>query len=226
MASQLYCAETGFFLEQTEQKILRLGPRMKLRQKLSGLIYLKRRYDASQGESLDGDLKKYYGGTNSVLSQIPQRDLNNIFTRSTEMNVAKKLADYLCEGKRVYPDKLASARFDTKWFYLGSTRPLLRQIHNQLNRKNIVAINYYADFFDQDGAPKTLEGKHASSIVGRRWNQEKRTCELPIRNSWGNRCSGYKAASFQEPGACEKGNIWVNEDVLRKYLSGNIYLRK
>lgn len=216
----------GVCLEDVEEKILSSGPRFKLKQKLSGLLYLKQHFDETDGQSLDGDLAKYYGKYDSALLTMPRGDLRRLFKFSSRHNVAKKFADYMCRGQKVFPDKVTNTYVDSRWLYLGSTRPLLLQIHHQLDLANIIGINYYADFFDYDNAPKTPEGRHASSIVGRRWNKEKKTCELLIRNSWGDRCTGYKAASLKEPGVCDKGNIWVSEKVLGKYLTSIVWLKK
>lgn len=216
----------GFCLQDTEEKILTSGPHYKLKEKLSALIYLKQHYDETQGLSLDSDLKKYYGSYNSVLTTMPRKDVQNLFKYSTKRNIAMKFADYMCRGFKVKPTEIAATYGDSRWLYFGHTKPLLWQIHGQLDVQNIIGINYYADFFDFDYAPKTPEGRHASSVVGRRWNKERKTCELLIRNSWGQRCTGYKAASLKEPGVCDKGNIWVSEGLLERYLTSVVWLAK
>ncbi|MGE5086854.1 MAG: hypothetical protein ACM3MG_11175 [Bacillota bacterium] len=216
----------GVCLQDVEEKIMHTGPRFKLKQKLSALLYLKQNFDRTYGQSLDSDLKKYYGSYDSTLLAMPRGDLRHLFVSSTEQNIAKNFADYMCRGQRFYPHNVTSTYVDSRWFYLGSTQPLLLQIHHQLDQANIIGINYYADFFDKDNAPKTPDGRHASSIVGRRWNKDKKTCELLIRNSWGTRCTGYKAASLKEPGVCDKGNIWVSEKVLGQYLTSIVWLKK
>jgi len=60
-------------------------------------------------------------------------------------------------------------------------------------------------------------GKHASLIVGRRFNQETRKCEFLVRNSWGSRCP--ESYVTREEGGyitqCdENGQLWINSEDL------------
>lgn len=88
--------------------------------------------------------------------------------------------------------------------------------------------------FKKDKNGKNDCGNHASVIIGSRWNPQKKSCELLIRNSWGAQCTSYrkyypskKYFSQKHPGVkssqydikCEAGNIWVDY----KQLEKNIY---
>lgn len=214
----------GFCPEAIEKKMENLGPQLPVKQKINQLINFKRNFDLTDGQSMESDLRHYYSVNHSTLTSMPEQDLRGILANSTENNFVKNLADYECRSSRIYPKSMALPWFGSKYFSLGNTTPLIWEIHRQLNKNNIIAASYYADFFDKDNAPSTKNGRHVSVVVGRRWNQEKNSCEFLIRNSWGSKCSSYKAASLQVPGACESGNIWVSEGVLKKNIFGVNFL--
>jgi len=60
---------------------------------------------------------------------------------------------------------------------------------------------------------------HASSIVGRRFNQDTKVCEYLVRNSWGEKCDKYSRNY-----TCEKGNIWIPRALLMKHTGQAAYL--
>lgn len=121
---------------------------------------------------------------------------------------------------------------------------ILEVIQKELKRKNIVAISYDVHFMRNASAVKPLQEKlrsgiiydpadkveaHASTIVGSRWNSDKRECELKIRNSWGPGCAFTKGRRKGEPiykpqYRCEGGNIWVPEQDLAKNLFEIVFL--
>ncbi len=217
---------SGFCPMSSEEDFRNRGPSVGLKEKLKNLIELKKRYDASGGKSLAEDMKLIYEPTNSILATIPKADLINIFENSTPKTIAKKLADYFCQGDRIYPKHFAFVVPKSKYLYGGSTKELMSTIHEQLGplHKNILSISYFTDFFEADGAKNTNASRHVSVVVGRRWNQNR--CEIQIRNSWGSSCAGYKAASLKAPGMCVDGNIWVPEETLANAIFGVTYIMK
>ncbi len=95
----------------------------------------------------------------------------------------------------------------------------LELLHKYLP-KQPVAISYCANFLTE-GKKATghnflgIRTKkcfgHASLIIGRKRVGKK--CMLLLRNSWGTSCNPY-SDDFK----CEHGNIWVDEDTLKKSL--------
>lgn len=74
-------------------------------------------------------------------------------------------------------------------------------------------------------------GAHSSLVIGSRWNKKSNSCELLVRNTWGEQCSSYKkyyptktALKRKSKGGpvnqfdvkCEDGNIWVDYKDLEK----------
>jgi aminopeptidase C len=75
-----------------------------------------------------------------------------------------------------------------------------------LDNGKIIGIEYDAGILeDYNYAASVLNG-HASSIIGRRFNEKTNSCEYLLRNSWGKSCAGY-----HEDYECEDGHIWMAE---------------
>lgn len=64
-------------------------------------------------------------------------------------------------------------------------------------------------------------GHHSALVIGRRFNKKSGKCQLLVRNSFGKFC-GYSSDWECEK---EKGNIWVDEDVLTANIYGISYIQ-
>lgn len=95
-------------------------------------------------------------------------------------------------------------------------------LNEGLNNGRIVGITYRTDSFTKE---PSNDGKdvHASSIVSRKWNKVKKTCEYEIRNSWGPECEN----SYKEDSSisCNEGYVWVTDDLLQKMVQQVNYLK-
>ncbi|GEM_PF-6603432 len=135
------------------------------------------------------------GFPNALLS-----DISDILHSYVTTNSYAYLAEQSCQGSRVQleasPIHQRRSEFEGKY---GA----LNQVDELLTRGDIVGFSY----------PTTLLGVlsenselHASTLVGRRWNQETNSCQYLIRNSWGMNCHpAYRNAGLE----CDQGNIWV-----------------
>ena len=96
-------------------------------------------------------------------------------------------------------------------------------IDSQLDRGNMPAIDYNANFLTttKKNGWLNIAGMHTSSIIGRRFNPDNQKCEYLIRNSWGTSCERYRPQF-----TCEAGNIWVDQNSLKKSLILVTYLQK
>jgi hypothetical protein len=108
------------------------------------------------------------------------------------------------------------------WFSMQNAAPV---IHQQLEMLRPVGVSYDARFLRDPKSQYPLwhyswenyyiQGKnrdlhrHASLIVGQRWNRLKHRCEFMLRNSWGSKCN-YANPLFQGSG-CEAGMPFVPE---------------
>lgn len=89
-----------------------------------------------------------------------------------------------------------------------------RRLDSVLNSGQIAGIEY-----DMALIGRTDQRfDHASSVVGRRWDEENQMCQYLIRNSWGERCDYYP-----EGMDCENGNFWVNRTALNDHLKNIIH---
>ena len=94
---------------------------------------------------------------------------------------------------------------------------LIQIINQQLSKENPVGVGVYAaDMFAQI---EERDDGHAATLVGRRWNSAKNTCEYQIRDTFGEQCVAYKK-DFE----CNKGYIWVDTKFLKKNLFEVEYL--
>lgn len=127
--------------------------------------------------------------------------------------------------------------FKNKFFPQGSAGAVRKRIHQKLNAADPlpVAITYCSGVLTHAAPYRGQEvignlvgckpdssnpdgGTHASIIVGRRWNAARKTCQLLVRNSWGESCdSDYTHVA---PWSCGgsggeiRGQIWVDEEDL------------
>lgn len=121
-----------------------------------------------------------------------------------------------CKDSNVKSEKKIAMRSG-----MASVAKVLREIDQQLNKNNLISLNYDADFLVQK-SNKAEVYNHYSTIVGRRENVITGRCQYLVRNSWGEDCSIYPSPYDV---MCEAGNIWVDSDVLLQSIISIHYLR-
>lgn len=123
---------------------------------------------------------------------------------STKPNILKQLAK-TCPIQDV--PELKNLTMETD----GNIKTLYKTMDDQLDKGNIVGIEYVAQVLTE-GYKKgdKLIANHASSIVGRRFNEATKSCEYLLRNSWGTSCKTYS-----EEYECKDGSAWVNENYFK-----------
>ena len=114
------------------------------------------------------------------------------------------------------------------------TYPFTEKIIEKLKSNSLpVGISYCSKVLKKGEAYKGLTnkktgtlsyaddcGSHASLVIGSRWNPDRKSCELLVRNSWGTSCTSYQPhypstkKSSQFDVKCEGGNIWVDYKAL------------
>jgi hypothetical protein len=236
----------GLCPREAETVLLSHGIEKGLSEKLNFLTELKTRYDGSGFRATYKWIHQQAEAAkalDSPLLQMPVADLEELLASSTPKNFLKNFADHFCQNRInglpkdfVWTDPVAwfhdspQIEFD-ETPHLEAITPVmqnwaLKDLHHQLDRSNIVAVDYFPQFFDRPIAtPVDTNGStHASIIAGRRWNKEAKRCELLLRNSWGTGCH-YKNPELQAPGYCDGGNLWIPEKDFAKYLTGVVYFR-
>ncbi len=97
----------------------------------------------------------------------------------------------------------------------SSQRKYLAAIDATLRSGNPVGISW-----NPGKVMNTGGGKHASSVIARRWNNGK--CEYKIRNSWGQTCEAYLPEID-----CNRseGAFWVNDETFHQMVSGITFIK-
>lgn len=206
-----------------EDSVLNEGYKLKLKEKLNYLNRWKLHYDKQNGKNLSSFFQQI-SKTNSILNQIPEHELKDIFENSNQKDFLKNLADRLCQNRKIevsYKHKIKTL----STYFLDSSEKMVLRINDQLEKNNIIALAYYATFFDSWEKAKSVD-RHMSVIVGRRPSIIRGQCEYLIRNSWGERCDTYKNKGLNPTKNCEKGHIWIPELVLKRYMYGVTYFDK
>ena len=95
-------------------------------------------------------------------------------------------------------------------------------IGTQLEVGKLVGLDYDSRILkDRNHTGFELNNLHTSSLVGRRWNEKKNTCEYLIRNSWGNACGNRYDPGYD----CISGNVWLNESQIFTSMTSIVYLQ-
>lgn len=127
------------------------------------------------------------------ISELLLKSGTHAFTEMTKSCTAQK------------DEALSSLTIKREW----RNSRLYPAIDEQLDKGNILGISYHAGMLENSEKGGFIVN-HASSIVGRRFNEETMSCEYLLRNSWGTTCSGYS-----EDYECKKGHVWIGEEFFK-----------
>lgn len=141
-----------------------------------------------------------------ILSLIRRASSNNEFVDS--------LVNLSCKPRISNSKKLKFTQH-TKSVFNGGNAGMLNKIDQQLKSGNIVGIHYYSSVLKNRHYRR--KGFHASSIVARRFNEKKGSCEFMVRNSWGTACM------YDSYHQCKEGHIWVGEEYIADATSSIIH---
>ncbi|MCF8059656.1 MAG: hypothetical protein K9K67_10190 [Bacteriovoracaceae bacterium] len=144
-------------------------------------------------------------GMNELVSAVGNRTVIDLFYERTME---------ACRENRVHVD----GRAVQIQSHEAGEGGLVGLIDQQLNNGGISGINYHVDLIGSTAPPGGFS-LHASSIVGRRWSEDARSCQYLIRNSWGESCVSYGAMADR----CESGHIWVDGADLEDRSIGVFY---
>lgn len=126
-----------------------------------------------------------------------------------------ELRKKVCAGER----QDFSHRWKVKMVFRNSR--IFKRIHSQLDANRIIGLDYDSRILENaDNNKVSISSLHTSSIIGRRWNSQKSTCEYLIRNSWGDKCERYDSRH-----ECQSGNIWLGESSVYKNMTSIVYLK-
>ena len=150
----------------------------------------------------------------SIISSLfPTLDIDTIsriLERAEKNAFVKRLAPHACKARIPFDKKFRTTFFPSKEMFI-------EKVHSLLNNKDIVGIGYDSSIlyrFSQEG------GNHASSIVGRRWNESTQQCQLLLRNTYGASCK----RNYRKKYDCDGGYLWIDEHALATHSHTMTYL--
>lgn len=119
-----------------------------------------------------------------------------------------------CQSKRI------AVNDQIKVNYFVKNKHIFNIIDEQLEKHNIVGFDYDSGILENlDLKKPKIDNLHASSIVGRRFNANKNSCEYLVRNSHGESCAQYDPRV-----ECDHGNLWMPKETLQKFMYDMVYL--
>lgn len=143
-------------------------------------------------------------GAFDIYSQRRTRDISALSNRLNDWvtQYIQSKHDRIC-AKDPRLEKIQARQID-----INSDGPekIKREARSLLSAKKPFIIGFDSNPFRKN---KQEGGGHAAVVVGRRWNETSKNCELLVRNSWGGGCDYYRSDI-----KCEHGNFWASEKEL------------
>jgi hypothetical protein len=146
---------------------------------------------------------------------IEAADFLEIIKTSRLPKIYSKIREAVCRDDR--------EKFDYNWKVKMVFRNphVFRRLSEQLEYGRIVGIDYDSRILkDRKNQRVSLAELHTSSVVGRRWNSELKTCEYLIRNSYGNKCDDKYDPTYE----CHSGNVWLGESLIYPNMTSIVYM--
>jgi hypothetical protein len=192
--------------------------------------YLKIRVSASEmakvfyGSTFEGGLVKGIlgGSAGGDILPILQTLQRKSVCRESDFPAALSLRDL--KNARCSADSVPVGSLSIKYLgaNLGAAFKIFPGLDQALDAGKLVGVQYkaekvfhlkYRSFLSR--LQSNFASDHASTIVARQWNPERKTCDYVIRNSWGNQC--YTAD-------CKAGYYSVSEATMNKSLQTATYI--
>ena len=148
-----------------------------------------------------------------IFPEMKNEQIYKVLFKASLDSILDDMVKEGCQNKRIKMNDVSVKMTNFNpfaWSYLET-------IDEQLNKKNIVGISYSSSILF--GPYDETSGSHASSIVGRRFNEKTNSCEYLVRNSYGEDCERYYSEY-----ECEKGNVWVPKYQIDKGTKNIFYL--
>ena len=145
--------------------------------------------------------------TPSIFSSLfPTLDIDtisDILNKAGDHSFYQELFQHACPNRIRFDKRLTKIIFP-------SQKRFTDKAHDLLDAEEIMATTYNPSIL-YPPAPSKITESHTSSIVGRRWNEKSKRCELLLRNTYGTSCSQYN-----QDYDCEEGHLWIDMDILAK----------
>ncbi|WP_198295935.1 hypothetical protein [Bacteriovorax sp. Seq25_V] len=150
-----------------------------------------------------------------IFPNISVETLVGIFSKASSSN---KAIDALIEAsckKRIKPKQKLTLK-EIRHHFRPDGEALMSELDKQLEKGDMVGVAYFSDILSDKY--ENADGRHASSIVARKFNEKTGSCEYLLRNSWGTDCY-----SYDDSYKCEDGNIWIPGEYMTQAIYGVQY---
>ncbi len=149
------------------------------------------------GEKMAVSLQEFFPG----MKEKDMIDLIMKFNKDEDVYILASMLKGKCPVKKIPALSNLTPKYIDRL-----TKNNWSQLDKMISQGKILGIEYDSGMLkNYDFIPDPISG-HASSIVGRRWNDKTNSCEYMLRNSWGKPCSNY-----HEDYECSNGHIWIAE---------------
>jgi len=191
----------------------------------------------------DTDIESRCHVINSLSSLFPQNSpsqMKKMLAISKKLNwqVYDEMVQKACQGKRhKLSRKIKVGNIDVDSPETEKLKPQAQKIMDEyLSKGKPVGYSSYF-FFDGKSMEKgeflNTGDSHATTVIGRKWNEEKGACEYLVRNSYGQDCSTYDWTDpvdptrvlNKSPYKCEDGNLWIPENQLMSAMTGITWIK-
>jgi hypothetical protein len=150
-------------------------------------------FQGSLGGAFEANLSMDLAIRTRVLQEDLHYNLNQFFNR------------YCADNAVTIPELRASVVRKPESQTGPGALEFVRNLNRVLSNGSPVGLSYETAPILSSGS-----GRHASSIVGRRWRNG--VCEYEVRNSWGSSCQSYNASVTEcNP---EHGSFWIQDTTL------------
>lgn len=153
---------------------------------------------AARARTSRGVCEDGFAPTRQAFPKVTLRQYMDAMTPISDKSIIFRLAEGSCQSRIPLDPGLRLNEFD------GDAEGM-NKVDEQLDKDQAVAMSYRASLI---GAP-SYANRHASTVVGRRWNEAELRCEYLVRNSWGDSCKNESGEAMYGRRECEGGNIWV-----------------
>ncbi len=141
-------------------------------------------------------------------------DFLNLLGKSNRKNFYSNLRATVC--KNSYTD--FAQQWKVKMQFRG--RNLFKKVNAQLELGRVVSLDYdNRALKDKNNSKISLSKLHTSLLVARKWNDQNNSCDYLVRDSYGDKCTGYDS-SYE----CLGGQVWIPETTLLRSAVSIVYL--
>jgi hypothetical protein len=166
-------------------------------------------HDARENVSVS-NLPYYYKFKN-----VDAAEFVKILQTKSIASVYASLRETVCKDDR----QPFNTHFKTKMVFKNSK--IFKRISEQLEVGRLVGLDYDSRLLENSSHRGVkLAELHTSSIVGRRWSEQKNSCEFLIRNSHGDECGDKYDPSYE----CDAGNVWIPESKIYPGTISIVYM--